>query len=372
LPAPVPAASLSAGEAALRVFVALVLLAALAGGGVWFWSTQESGVGNASPAPGQGADRRIPVRVATVAPQRFETVLESLGTAQSNESVTITASVTANVAEIGFHDGDEVEAGRVLVRLASAEEFAEQREAQVTLTEQRRELNRIRGLAADGIVPQQQVDQQRSRVEEAEARLAAVEARLSDRVIRAPFSGVLGLRRVSTGSLVTPGTPVAELDDISVIKIDFTVPERYLGALRNGMAIEARSIAFRDRVYEGVVTAVSTRVDIATRTFTVRAEVDNVDRELRPGMLLTTRLALDPADRLAIPEGAVVSTADQHFVFVVDDEGKARRQQIRIGRRQPGMVEVLDGLSEGERIVNEGTLRVRQGSELRILEEGTA
>jgi membrane fusion protein (multidrug efflux system) len=89
-------------------------------------------------------------------------------------------------------------------------------------------------------------------------------------------------------------------------------------------------------------------------------------------MLLTTRLAMDPADRLAIPEGAVVSTADQHFVFVVDDEGKARRQQIRIGRRQPGIVEVLDGLAEGERVVNEGTLRVRQGSDLQILEEGAA
>jgi membrane fusion protein (multidrug efflux system) len=356
----------------LKAFVVLALLVVLAGGGFWFWSAQESGAGNAGPTAGQAADRRIPVRIATVAPQRFETVLESLGTAQSNESVTITASVTANVAEIAFQDGEEVGAGQILVRLASAEEFADQREAQVALTEQRRELDRIRGLAADGIVPRQQVDQQRSRVEEAEARLAAVEARLSDRVIRAPFAGVLGLRRVSTGSLVTPGTPVAELDDISVIKVDFTVPERYLGALRSGMTIEARSIAFRDRVYEGTVTAVSTRVDVATRTFTVRAEVDNPDRELRPGMLLTTRLAMDPADRLAIPEGAVVSTADQHFVFVVDDEGKARRQQIRIGRRQPGIVEVLDGLAEGERVVNEGTLRVRQGSDLQILEEGAA
>jgi len=356
----------------LKAFLVLVVLAVLAGGGLWFWSTQDGGVTNASPSAGATGDRRIPVRLATATPQRFETVLESLGTAQANESVTITASVTANVSEIGFRDGEEVEAGRILVRLASAEEYAEQREAEVSLAEQRRELNRIRGLAADGIVARQQVDQQRSRVEEAQARLAAVEARLSDRVIRAPFSGVLGLRRVSTGSLVTPGTAVAELDDISVIKVDFTVSEQYLGAIQRGMPIEARSIAFRDRVYRGEVTATSTRIDVATRTLTVRAEIDNADRELRPGMLLTTRLPLDPAERLAVPEGALVATADQHFVFVVDADGKARRQEIRIGRRQPGIVEVLEGLSEGDRVVEQGTLRVRQGSEVRVLGEDAA
>ncbi|WP_410344261.1 efflux RND transporter periplasmic adaptor subunit [Thioalkalivibrio sp.] len=356
----------------MKALIVFVLLALLAGGGLWFWSTQDGGATNASPTEAATADRRIPVRLASAMPHRFETVLESLGTAQANESVTITASVTANISAIAFHDGDEVEAGRVLVRLASAEEFAEQREAEVALTEQRRELNRIRGLAADGIVPQQQVDQQRSRADEAEAKLAAVEARLSDRVIRAPFSGVLGLRRVSTGSLVTPGTVVAELDDISVIKVDFTVSEQYLGAIRRGMPIEARSIAFRDRVYRGEVTALSTRVDVATRTFTVRAEIDNTERELRPGMLLSTRLPLDPAQRLAVPEGALVTTADQHFVFVVDADGKARRQEIRIGRRQPGIVEVLDGLSAGDRVVEEGTLRVRQGSEVRVLGEDAA
>lgn len=353
----------------MKTFLILVLVGLLAGGGLWFWSEQEPGASAAPATAGIEADRRIPVRVAKIRPQRFETVLESLGTAQANESVTITASVTANVAEIGFRDGDEVVAGQVLVRLASAEELADQREAQGMLSEQRRELDRIRGLAADGLVPRQQVDQQRSRVEEAEARLEAVQARLSDRLIRAPFSGVLGLRRVSIGSLVTPGTAVAELDDIGVIKVDFTVSEQYLGAIRRGMPIEAKSVAYRGRTYAGEITAISTRVDVATRTLTVRAEIDNTARELRPGMLLTTRLPLDPADRLAVPEGALVATADQQFVFVVSDEGRVRRQEVRIGRRQPGIAEVLDGLAEGDSVVSEGTLRVREGSTVRVLTE---
>jgi membrane fusion protein (multidrug efflux system) len=353
----------------MKALAIVVLLGAAAAAGAWYWVTQEQDDGGAEAAMVTTVERQVPVRVAEASPWHFETTLESLGTAQANESVTLTASVTAHVAEIAFRDGDQVEAGQVLVRLASAEEFADQREAQVTLTEQRRELNRIRGLAADGIVPQQQVDQQRSRVEEAEARLSGVEARISDRVIRAPFTGVLGLRRVSTGSLVSPGTPVAELDDISVIKLDFTVPERFLGAIRVGMPIEARGVAFPDRVYEGRVSAVATRLDVATRTLTVRAEVDNADRELRPGMLLATRMALDPAERLSIPEGSLVTTADQHFVFVVDGDGMVRRQQIRIGRRQPGRVEVLDGLTAGERVVTEGVLRVRQGRQVRVLDE---
>ena len=356
----------------MKIVVLLLVLAGALGGGVWFWVGQQGADNAATGTANSAVDRRVPVRAAVVEPRLFETVLESLGTAQSYQSVTLTATVTAHVAEIAFRDGEEVRAGQVLVRLASAEEVADEREAQVALAEQRRELNRIRGLVADGIVPRQQVDQQSSRVEEAEARLAAVEARLSDRVIRAPFDGMLGLRRVSTGSLVTPGTPLTELDDISVIKVDFTLPEQFLGAVRRGMPVEARSTAFRDRVYVGEVAAVSSRVDVATRTMTARAEIDNEDGELRPGMLLTTRLPLDPAVRLAIPEGSLVTTADQHFVFVITDEGRIRRQQIRIGRRMPGHVEVLDGLAEGERVVTEGVLRVRAGVEVRVLEEGPA
>jgi len=360
------------GRSVLKTIVALLVVVIFAGGGLWFWSAQEPGAGNAAPAAGPAADRRIPVRLAVVEPRRFETVLESLGTAQANESVILTATVTATVAEIAFRDGDEVEAGQILVRLASAEELADQREAQVTLTEQRRELNRIRGLVADNIVPRQQLDQQRSRVDEAEARLAAVAARLSDRVIRAPFSGVLGLRQVSTGTLVTPGTAIAELDDISVIKVDFTLSERFAGSVRRGMPIEARSVAFRDRVFAGEVSAVSTRVDVATRTFTVRAEIDNPEGDLRPGMMLTTSLPLDPADRLAVPEGSVVPRADEHFAFVLEEDGTVRRQQITIGRRQPGLVEVLDGLEAGDRVVDDGILRVRDGTEVRVLEGDAA
>lgn len=364
----------------MKTFWVLLLLAALGAGG-WYWYERtahppgEEGGRSATPAaptaPAAARAAPPPVRVDAVQIRRFETVLESLGTAQANESLTLTAAVTAHVTEVLFEDGQTVVAGQLLLRLASAEELADQREATVTLNEQRRELERIRGLSSDGIVPRQQVEQQRTRVEGAEARLAAVEARLANRVIRAPFAGVLGLRRVSQGTLVTPGTPIADLDDIARIKVDFTVPERFLGAVRPGMPIEARSTAFRDQVYRGEITAISTRVDVATRSVTLRALVDNAEGSLRPGMLLSTRLPLEPAERPAVPEGALVASGDQYSVFIVTPESRVRRQDVRIGRRQPGFVEILEGLEPGMRIVTEGTLRIRPGMVVRIVEAAT-
>lgn len=319
-----------------------------------------AGVPRSGPPP-------VPVRVTRPETRTFTTLLESLGTAQANESVTVTATVTGTVTEIAFRDGEQVRAGQVLLRLASAEELADRREVLAALADQTRELERIQGLAREGLVPRQQVDQQRSRLEELEARLAAVDARVADRVIRAPFSGVLGLRRVSTGSLVTPGSTIVDLDDISLIKVDFTVPERFLGVIRSGMPIEARTVAFPDQVYRGAVTATSSRIDVATRSLTVRATVDNAQQELRPGMLLTTRLPLEPVERLAVPEGALVALGDQNFVYVVDSENRAQRQLVRTGRRQPGFVEILEGLATDHQVVSEGTLRLRPGAVVRVL-----
>lgn len=319
-----------------------------------------AGVPRSGPPP-------VPVRVTRPETRTFTTLLESLGTAQANESVTVTATVTGTVTEIAFRDGEQVRAGQVLLRLASAEELADRREVLAALADQTRELERIQGLAREGLVPRQQVDQQRSRLEELEARLAAVDARVADRVIRAPFSGVLGLRRVSTGSLVTPGSTIVDLDDISLIKVDFTVPERFLGVIRSGMPIEARTVAFPDQVYRGAVTATSSRIDVATRSLTVRATVDNAQQELRPGMLLTTRLPLEPVERLAVPEGALVAMGDQNFVYVVGSDNRAQRQLVRTGRRQPGFVEILEGLETDHQVVSEGTLRLRPGAVVRVL-----
>lgn len=350
---------------AVSGFVGLALVAVLAVA-AWYALAPgaESEETTAASDPSE-RDDRVPVRVQEVAPRTFTTVVESLGTVEANESVVVTASVTERVADVLFDDGDRVEAGTVLVRLESAEERAALREIRVQVDEARRELERVRGRVADGVVTQQQVDQQQSRLREAEARRAAAEARVEQRVVRAPFAGRLGLRRVSPGSLVTPGTAIAELDDIASVKVDFAVPERHAAAIDVGMEVEGRSA---NGEFAGVVAAVSNRLDVATRTLTVRARVANPERRLRPGMLMNVRLPLDPVERPAVPEGAIRQVGDEHFIFRLRDDTTVERVRIDIGRRDPGFAEVLGGLESGATVVSEGVSRVRDGMVVRVLQ----
>ena len=346
----------------LRLVVPILCLAALAacsdGGG------DGKGKGN-----GGGP---VPVRVATVERAEFVTAIDALGTVTARESLTITAQVTDIVRGFGFADGDAVEKGQVLVRLGGGEEPAKLREAGVDLERQRRELKRIEGLVERRLLPAQALDEQRSRVAEAEARLEAASARLGERVIRAPFAGVLGLRRVSPGSLVTPGTVITTLDDIGVVRLDFGVPETFLGALASGQEVVAKSRAFGERGFVGRVTQIDSRVDPVTRAVTVRAEIPNDDRHLRPGMLLTARLVLARDVSLAVPETALVPVADEKFVFVLRDDATVERRRVETGRREPGRVEIRSGLEAGARVVTEGTVRVRPGVKVRVLDAEAA
>lgn len=314
----------------------------------------------------------VPVEVAIVEQAEFVTSINALGTVLARESLTITAQVTDIVRGFGFADGDTVKAGQVLVRLGGGEEPAKLREAQVNLDRQRRELKRIEGLVERQLLPAQSLDTQRSLVAEAEAQLDAASARVGERVIRAPFDGVLGLRRVSPGSLVTPGTVITTLDDIDVVRLDFSVPETFLAAVVPGQAIAARSRAFDDRNFTGQVAQVDSRVDPVTRAVTVRAELPNDDHALRPGMLLTVHLIQDRGESPAVPETALVPVAEDKFVFVLREDGTVERRRVEIGRRRPGRVEILAGLDIGERVVTEGTVRVRPGDPVRVLNEAAA
>lgn len=341
----------------------LVLVTVAASAGAYLLLVDRST--SSAPAAGRAAGV-TPVVLATAQYDLFHTRLDAIGTVRANESVDISARVTAPVQGIEFSDGMSVEAGQVLVRLAADEELAEEREEAVLLAEQRRELERIRGLVADRNLPRQRLDEQESRVSEAEARLEAAQARVRDRVIRAPFDGVVGFRRVSLGAMVTPGTIITTLDDISTVKLDFSVPESFLTAVAPGQLIEARSVAHRDRSFQGEVTGVDVRIDPGTRAATVRAELPNPDGALRPGMLLTVRLMSDERRSLKLPEGVLLQRQSQHYVFVVDADGMVEQRGVTIGRRMPGYVEILDGLEEGERVVQEGTVRVRPGSKVEV------
>jgi membrane fusion protein (multidrug efflux system) len=325
-------------------------------------------------APEAGAAPPVPVVVAEVAEVEFLTRVEAVGTALANESVRLSAQITETVAQVMFEDGDAVEAGELLLRLRDDQERAELREAEVNLAQQRREYERLRGLIDQNAIPRSQLDEQESRLDAARAQLAAARARLNDRRIVAPFSGVLGLRQVSPGALVEPGDLIATLEDLDVIKLEFSVPETFLGTLRAGQQVRARSVAFPGETFEGEVSGIDARVDPVTRAVAVRALIPNPERRIRPGMLLTVDLIKDRRRSLAVPESALVPLGRDQFVLIVNAEDGVERLPVVIGRRRAGDVEILDGLTAGMRVITEGTLRVRPGASVRILEraEGEA
>jgi membrane fusion protein, multidrug efflux system len=297
--------------------------------------------------------------VAEVRPMAIE--IEAVGTARANESVDVTSKSTNTVVAIRFQEGDLVRRGEILVELDSAEARASLEEAEAALAESQNQFNRSRDLFAQQALSISQLDLIEATLKANRARVNAARARLSDTVIRASFDGRTGFRRVSVGSLVNSGTIITTLDDTSIINLDFTVPETYFYVLKRGLSVSARSIGLPDRVFEGKVSNLGSRVDPVTRSITVRAEIPNKDGVLRPGMFMTVALSGEPEPTLLVPEAAIVPEQGKTFVFVVNNDVVERRE-VRIGKRRPGEVQIVEGLKENEHVIVEGTQNVRDGS----------
>lgn len=335
-------------------------------GGSWYFG-QERPTSGRPPFGGP-----VSVIANPVAREPLIKVLEALGTARANESVTLTASLNETVRSVTFDDGDYVEAGTILVELSDNEEKAQLAEARANLNEARRQLARLEDLDKRGIVAESDVDEASSVAEATEARLNSVLARLDDRQIRAPFSGILGFREVSPGTLLMSGDAISTLDDVSQIKLDFTVPEAVLNLMKPGSKIFARSASWGDREFAGTVHAVGSRVDPVTRAVVVRALIPNDDRALRPGMLLTVRVVTEERPALMLPERVVVQVGENAFVYIVDSENVAHRQAVKLGTRQAGDVEIVSGVAEGDRVVTQGVIKLRDGAAVKFADEATA
>ena len=338
---------------ALLLTMAMALVVAACGG-----NGGDAGAGAAPPT----------VTAAVVEDVLWVDTIEALGTAQANESVTLTAKVTEVVRRLRFEDGDRVEAGDVLVELTGQAEVAQLEEARAALNETQQQLDRMEGLVAQGTIPRAQYDTQRAARDTARARANAIRARLAERVISAPFAGRLGFRAVSDGALVTPGTVITTLDDTSIIKLDFSIPETALSTLSLGQNIRASSAAWPDQVFEGTVTSIGSRVDPVTRAVAVRANLPNPDDLIKPGMLMRVNLLAVPRQTLVLPELSVVQIGASSFVFLIDDDNVIEQVPVELGARRRGQVEVLAGVAQGDRIVVDGTFKVRTGSRVAIVD----
>lgn len=328
-------------------------------------------VSTASAAPpGASGPTSISVIVAEARLAPMAERIEALGTLRANESVAITSNVTETISVVNFDDGQRVEEGAVLVEMTSREEHALLKESQARVAEAERQYNRVRSLVDQRSASESLLDERKRDLDTARAVLVALESRLADRVVRAPFAGVVGLRNISRGALVEPGDLITTLDDDSLMKLDFTVPSLYLAQLKPGLRIEARARPYGERVFEGVVRGIDSRIDPVTRSVQVRALLPNPARALRPGLLLRVELLLDPREAVVVPEAALLQEGTDHFVLLLmeGDEGlSAKRHQVEVGTRQPGLVEIRDGIAVGERVITEGQDKVRPGQPVQIL-----
>mgnify|MGYP003639231753 FL=1 len=334
---------------------------------------QEKEQGGGIPAFARGgAGGATAVSVAQVSQQLMFDQVESVGTAVANESVNLTPKDSDTISRVGFQDGDLVRAGDILVELTNASETARLSEAQSTADEAVRQYERLRTLNGDNLISATDLDAARTRAETAQARLEGVIVAMDDRLIRAPFSGVLGFRNVSEGSLVSPNTIITTLDDISVIKLDFSIAEAYLAQIASGQTIRAESIVYRGRQFDGTVQVVGSRIDPVTRSVQVRAVIDNSGGELRPGMLMTVSVALNSVQAVVVPEQSLVPRSGKQFVFVVDEANVAKQVEVVIGRRRPGIVEIIQGVSLGDMVVTEGLARLRPGQTVQVLKSANS
>jgi membrane fusion protein (multidrug efflux system) len=372
-------------KAVVSVIVALGLVATAVGG---YWLGQQrtmpasgplagSGMpGAAGKGPGGqgGAPPATVVEAVKVATMPMPQAITAVGSLRSDESITVRPEVAGRISAIQFQEGQRVVKGSTLVKLDPAINAAEVQQARANLSLAKSKFDRAVDLSKSNFISGQARDEAENNLRVAEAALQLAEAKLAKTEIKAPFSGIIGLRVVSVGDYVKEGADVVNLESIDPLKVDFRVPETYLGQVQVGQTLQVSLDALPGKTFEGKVFAVNPLVDAAGRAIVIRAIVRNADTSLRPGMFARVRLITrQDKDALVVPEQAIVPLGDEQFVFRVVD-GKAARVKIDVGQRRDGKVEIVRGLAAGDLVVTSGQLKIRDGSAVKfaVADDGKA
>jgi membrane fusion protein (multidrug efflux system) len=315
--------------------------------------------------PTATAAEAVPVRTVTVVPQTLTERLSTTGTVRANEEVELVAEIAGPVKSIEFREGSRVREGELLLEIDDSQLLAERDRATYRLSLAGRSEARQRRLLGDGLVSQEQYDFALNELNVLKAELELAEARLKKTRIRAPFSGIVGLRGVSVGSYLTPQTRIATLQDVDPVKVDFSVPEKYARHLSTGGKVRFQTKG-SPRVHTGTITAVEPRVDTETRSLTVRAESPNPDGVLVPGAFADVEIVVRTIERaLAVPSRAVIPELGGKKVFVYAD-GEAQPRPVETGLRTAELVEVTEGLEPNDRVIVTAIQRLRPGLQVEI------
>jgi len=315
--------------------------------------------------------RSVSVKVTRAKLAEFKDSIEAIGTTRANEKVFITSQYSDLVESVSFSDGQLVQKGDVLVRLNNQEELSKVNELEANLSESMAQLKRFQDLLKSNATSKSLVDQQEAQAKAISAQLQSARTKLNDLIIQAPFDGILGFRDVSVGSYIDAGSVITSLDDLSVIKVDFDLPERFLPTIKLGQAITALNSAYKKQQFIGKITSIDTRINPITRSLKVRAVIPNKNLALRPGMLLNIEIVRQVEMLLQLPESSIIPIEDEHFVFTIKSEKEqvqtAVRTLVTIGRRLPGIVEIIDGIDQQDVVVIEGALKLRDGVNVNVI-----
>tara|TARA_B110000483_G_scaffold98783_1_gene121176 strand:+ start:3817 stop:4902 length:1086 start_codon:yes stop_codon:yes gene_type:complete len=349
-----------------------VILVALLGLFAWMnWPTQEVGnlpekVEQAAPAKPQG----LPVQAVPVIVGELLDEITAIGTVGANESVRIRTEIDGRLLKLNFDEGQSVKKGQVLVVLDDGEHRAELAAINAELRTEKQRFLRTKELYEKKFISKEALDLQAGAVDRLAAMVQGADARLQKTVVTAPFSGAIGLRKVSLGAYLQAGDDIARLEDISSVKVDFRVPEVFLAKVRSGQSISVVVDAFPNAVFNGKVYAIEAGMDRETRTALVRAKISNKTGKLRSGMFARVSLLMaKKKDALSVPEQALWPQGTDNFVFKVID-GKVALTKVELGQRTPGYVEILKGLSPGDLVVTEGQMKIRDGAPVTVLGGG--
>lgn len=357
-----------------RTFVAVCCALAAVIGGWWALGAPDllplradARKADAGLSDGEGGARTISVEVAEARPTRMSTDVRAIGSLQSDETVQLAPEIAGRISAIEFVEGSKVRAGDTLVRLDDALVRAEVADAEARLKFAEANNERARQLSRTGNVTERSRDEATTNFEIARAALELARTRLDKHILRAPFDGIVGVRKVSVGAFVAVGTPIVNVEKIDRLKVDFKVPETYLTAITVGQVVDVSVDAIPRRTFEGKIYAINPLVDVNGRALQVRALIDNADMVLRPGLF--ARILIKGAverDVVLVPESAVMPRAGDNFVFRVAD-GKAVEVRVRLGERADARVEVAEGLSPGDTVVTAGQHKLRNGTPVEIV-----
>jgi membrane fusion protein, multidrug efflux system len=340
---------------------ALVSLIAVACG-LWLSGCQKKG-----SATGPGAMPAIQVIAVEAREQPVMEALSLVGSLAANEMVEIKAETEGVVEEFNFKEGQRVEKGQLLLKLDESKLAAALAEAEANFTLSKANHERAKQLLKDKLISQQEFEQLTAQFEANQAGIELKRRQLKDARIFAPFGGIVSARQISPGQVITRNTTLTWLVDLDPVKVEVKVPERYLRQLKIGQPLEFTVAAFPTEKFRGEVYFISPQIDEGTRTALVKARIPNPEAKLRSGMFASLDLTLQLRDAaIVIPEPALMNNGDNFMVFIVDNKGTAQVRPIQVGLRLAGKVEVVKGLKAGEKVVVEGTQKLRPGAPVKL------